>query len=246
MKTTGLTLRTGLALLFGAVLIAATAGPSMADPAEDQRIKDRVKNRLEGQVSLSIEGLEIEVVNGEVVISGSVGSIGEIDTVRRIVNGVSDVRYVRTNLSVRASGRSQADIEQEVRKVLDRRQRFRALEVRASGGEVTLTGQVDRAIDQYDAEVIVASVSGVTKVVNQIEILRGQDTPEEILARVESILRNPLTFGVVRDLSVSLDDGIVTLQGVAASDKDRLEAQRLTLSVPGVGGVNNQIVVTGS
>ena len=246
MRKTGLTGRAGLALLIGAGILLMTATSVPADDAADQRIRQRVLNRLEGQVSLNIDGLDVRVVDGHVTISGSVGSVGEIAAVNRIVGGVSDVRSVRNELAVRQSARSQADLEQEARRELDLRPRFRTLEARASGGVVTLTGQVDRAIDLVDAEAIVGGIDGVTEVVNQIEILRGPESPEEILTRVESILRNPLTFGVIRDLSVGIQDGIVTLQGAAVSARDRLEAERLTLSVPGVGGVNNQIVVVGA
>lgn len=247
MRIMGVVSRMSLALLTAAALTAISATAASADAAADQRIRQRVQNRLEGQVSLNIESLAIRVDNGTVTISGSVASVGEIARVNRIVVGVSDVRSVNNELTVRRTARSQADIEQEVRKTLDRRRRFReSIVARASGGVLTLSGQVERAIDKVDAEAIAGSVAGVTGVVNNIEILIGPDSPEDILERVVSILRNPLTFGVIRELSVGIQDGIVTLRGGAVSAEDRLEAERLTLTVPGVGAVKNQIVVLDS
>lgn len=240
--------RVRLIALMATCVLAIPAAPARADAAADERIRARVVNRLEGQVSLSIEDIDIHVANGVVRISGTVGSLGQIRTVDRIVGGVTDVRLVITDLTVRHSGRSQADIEQEVRDALTRRMRFRAspIELSVSAGVVTLRGTVPRAIDAVDAEAIAASASGVTGVVNEIMVQgEGPVPPVEVQKRVESILRNPLTFGVVRELLVSVENGIVTLNGWTERGQDRLEAERLALTVPGVLGVNNQIVVLG-
>jgi osmotically-inducible protein OsmY len=240
--------RCGRLALIAVCVLAVQAAPARADAASDERTRARVVNRLEGQVSLSIEHMGIIVANGVVRISGTVGSLGEIKIVDRIVGGMTDVRLLINELTVRQSGRSQADIEQEVRDALTRRMRFRAspIEIGVSGGIVTLRGKVPRAIDEVDAEAIAADVPGVTGVVNEITIQsEGSVSPVEVQKRVESILRNPLTFGVVRELLVGVQNGIVTLNGWTERDQDRLEAERLALTVPGVLGVNNQIVVLG-
>jgi osmotically-inducible protein OsmY len=84
-------------------------------------------------------------------------------------------------------------------------------------------------------------------VINNLQIVtHGQIPPEAIRERILSILRNPLTFGVIRNLEVTLEEGMVVLRGVAQREADRTQAERLTLGVTGVTGVKNLITVAGT
>ena len=59
-------------------------------------------------------------------------------------------------------------------------------------------------------------------------------------ARVQAALAaDPNLFA--RDITVSVDNGVVNLSGMAWSDDDIQTAGRLAASVPGVKGVNNQV-----
>jgi len=226
-------------------------GPQAARPdaASDDLVKQRITTRLAGQVTLHLELLQLDVADGVAQLSGTAASIGEVQTLSRIVGGVVGVNTVINNVTVRPSARSADDLGQEIRRKLDRRPRFQAspISVEVMGGDVTLAGKVDRGLDRLDAEMIAASVAGVARIINRIEVIgSGSTPPEEIRKRVLSILTNPLTFGVIRGLQVTVAGGTVTLSGTAPREPDREEAERLALGVPGVAQVVNQITVLGS
>ena len=74
----------------------------------------------------------------------------------------------------------------------------------------------------------------------------GNAPPEEIRKRVVSILTNPLTFGLIRGLEVSVEAGTVTLRGTVQRQAESEEAERLALGVPGVVQIDNQLTILGS
>jgi osmotically-inducible protein OsmY len=233
-------------LVLLAVCLPAGIGLLHADAASDERIKQRIKNKLSGQVSLHLESLELDVRDGAVRLAGSVASVGERAIIERLVGGLSGVTGITNDLSVRPTGRSEQAIADEVRRLLERRVRFKKspIDVTASGSDVTLDGTIERAIDRLDAEVIAGGVTGVTRVINNLQVVpSGQTSPQTIRERILSALGNPLTFGVIRDLEVVVDGGAVELRGVAVRDADRTQAERLALGVNGVISVKNLITV---
>jgi len=237
-------------VVMGAVLaliaLAIGAGPARADSDADRRVKMRIEGRLVGQVNLHFERLGIAVNGGVVTLTGSVASIGERRDAERIVGSVFGVTGVVNDLGIRPSHESSEAILHEVQRRLERRPRFQSNAVQASiaGTVITLTGEVQRGLDRSDAADIAASVAGVTRVDNDIRVLgAGSVPPETIRDDVRSVLLNPLTFGVVRDLEVTVSGSVVTLRGEVSREADRRTAERLALTVTGVTEVMNEIVV---
>jgi osmotically-inducible protein OsmY len=218
-----------------------------ADEELDERIRLRITTRMAGQVTLNLQEFDVQVFNGVATLIGSVASVGERRHVERLVKGVVGVEDVRNNLIIRPAQRGELGIQSDISVLLERRTKFREKPIEASvtGTEVTLTGETDRALDSLDAENLAAGVAGVTRVINRIQLVGPASSNPDVAERVRSILVNPLTFGVVRDLSVEVKDGIVTLSGMVEREGDWDDAARLALSVPGVTAVNNQLVIVG-
>ena len=218
-----------------------------ADEELDERIKLRITTRMAGQVTLNLQEFDVQVFNAVATLSGSVASVGEKRHVERLVKGGVGVEDVRNNLIIRPAQRGELGIQSDVSVLLERRTKFRdkPIEASVSGTEVTLTGETDRALDSLDAENLAAGVAGVTRVINRIKVVGPAASNPDVADRVLSILVNPLTFGVVRDLAIEVKDGVVTLSGAVEREADRDDAARLALSVPGVTAVNNQLVVLG-
>jgi osmotically-inducible protein OsmY len=232
--------------LLVAGLFLTCASLCRADAEQDRRLEERLRMRFTGQVALHVESLGIEVQEGVVHLSGTVGSLGEKVRAERLPGAIVGVQEVVSDLVIRKTDRSELAIAQEVQQLLARPTRFRKppLQVTVVGTEVTLGGLVDRALDRIDAEEIAQEALGVTRVHNNIQIRNESSlTNESLRTRVLGILTNPLTFGVVRHLEVTVDQGMVTLEGRVSLEPERREAERLTLSVPGVMGVVNQIKV---
>lgn len=241
--------RRGLATpLATAVAVAMCMGIARADTATDDRIKQRILSKLTGQVSIHLEGFDVQVTEGVVRLRGSAGSLGEVKKVERIVGSIPDVAGIASELIVRPSPVSDAEIAGRVKYALDRRPRFKAaqLQVSSAGGQVTLDGTVERALDRLEAGEFAAEVEGVSQVINNLRIRsEGTISPEQVRSRVLSVLTNPLTFGVVRNLEVEVEGSTVTLYGAVSRPSDLTHAERLCLGVPGVGSVRNLIEVMG-
>lgn len=220
-----------------------------ADAANDARIREQLQSRLSGLVSIHAERLEVTVTDGVVRIAGSVASVGEKMSVGRIAGSVAGASSVTNDLTVRALDRPEAVVRQEVTGLLKNRPKFRDADIRVSvsGSEVTLSGKVKHASDKAEAEDIAGAAMGVSRVVNSLEVDNAVPiTDEMIRSNVGSALRNPVTFGVVRDLEIEVEDGMVTLRGTVVRDSDRQQAERLALGVDGVVSVENLIDVEGS
>jgi hyperosmotically inducible protein len=115
-------------------------------------------------------------------------------------------------------------------------------------GTVTLLGQVTRPTLKSDAENVVKDVEGVTKVVNQIQVLPLSSTDDRIrIAEYRAIFGQPgldrYAMQAVPPIHIIVDNGKVTLEGVVANqgDKDRAGIQANT--VPGVFSVTNNLRV---
>jgi osmotically-inducible protein OsmY len=243
---------TGRALWGGAwttvALVAALAAPAVAAPSSqdewDRQLQEKIEKRLLGQVELHPRNLQIEVREAEVRLSGTVASLEEKRKVERLVWGFVEVRAVENLVQVRPSGRPDMALRQEILDLLDRYTALRrpAVDAQVQEGRAILTGMVEEDIDRVQAEVQAASVSGVTQIDDQIVVAgRPEAPPSSTAALVTSLLANPITFGAVRDLRVEGDGGTITLYGHVASEGQRLEAERLAMSVPGVERVINRI-----
>jgi BON domain-containing protein len=123
---------------------------------------------------------------------------------------------------------------------------FDNLEFTVNGGEVTLEGQVVRPIIKDDAEAVVKKLAGVTRVVNNIEVLPPSPMDSEIRrAEYRAIFSdetlNRYSMGSVPSIHIIVDNGHVTLTGIVDREADRSLANLRANSVPGVFSVTNDL-----
>ncbi len=119
-----------------------------------------------------------------------------------------------------------------------------------NGGNVTLYGQVVRPSTRSDAERSVRKIAGVTRVVNNIEVLPLSPFDDRIRAATfRSIARMGGLYrylqGVNPSLHIVVDRGHVTLEGVVSHSGDRNLAYMAANRVPGVFSVQNNLRVEG-
>ena len=114
------------------------------------------------------------------------------------------------------------------------------------GGTATLYGQVVRPTTRSDAERRVARIKGVSRVVNQIEVLPLSSFDDSIRRRAyrqifgtASLYR--YAMGVNPSLHIVVNRGHVTLEGVVSNEGDRRLARIAALQVPGVFSVTNNL-----
>jgi hyperosmotically inducible periplasmic protein len=125
---------------------------------------------------------------------------------------------------------------------------FDNLEYKINGSEVTLLGQVTQPTVKLDAENAVKGIEGVTKVINNIEVLPVSPMDDQIRrAEFRAIYSEPAlqryAFGPVPPIHIIVKRGHVTLEGVVNNQGDKNLVSIRANSVPGVFSVTNNLRV---
>lgn len=125
---------------------------------------------------------------------------------------------------------------------------FDNLAYQVENGTVTLSGQVRRPTLKSDAGNVVRSIPGVTKVVNNIEVLPLSPMDDHIrLAEFRAIYGFPslnrYALSAVPSIHIIVSRGHVTLAGVVDNQTDKNVAFMEANSVPGVFSVTNNLKV---
>jgi hyperosmotically inducible protein len=125
---------------------------------------------------------------------------------------------------------------------------FDNLQYRINRSEVILEGQVVTDVTKSDAEAAVKNIEGVTRVVNNIQVLPVSPFDDQIRrAEYQAIYSQPqlarYAMGVVPQIHIIVNRGHVTLEGIVANDADRDLAGLSANRVPGVFSVTNNLRV---
>lgn len=128
---------------------------------------------------------------------------------------------------------------------------FDNLAYRVEGDTVVLEGQVVRPTLKSDAEAAVKSVSGVEKVVNNIEVLPPSPMDDQIRrAEYRAIYSEPSLskygWSAVPTIHIVVKGGHVTLVGVVDNEGDKNLAGLRANQVPNVFSVTNDLRVGSS
>lgn len=125
---------------------------------------------------------------------------------------------------------------------------FDNLSYTVDGSVVTLKGQVRNGNIKDEAQSAVKGIPGVTKVVNQIEILPASPMDGQLrMALYRAIYGEPelerYAEGILRNIHIIVDQGHVTLEGSVDNETDRNLAYLRANGVPGVFSVTNNLQV---
>ena len=125
---------------------------------------------------------------------------------------------------------------------------FDNLEYQVNGTEVTLSGQVisEHATTKDDAGKFVKSIPGVTKVVNNIEVLPPSPFDNQIRrAEYRTVFSHAdlgrYTMGAIPQVHIIVKNGHVSLEGVVMNQMDKNIAGIVANTVPGVFSVENNL-----
>jgi hyperosmotically inducible periplasmic protein len=123
---------------------------------------------------------------------------------------------------------------------------FDDISFRVAGGTVTLSGEVTQPVLKSDAGNVVKHVEGVTRVVNNIEVLPLSPMDDQIRMAVAGAIYGygPLQrygMGTQPPIRILVKNGNVTLAGVVDNTTDRNLAYIRANGVPGVFSVTNRL-----
>lgn len=223
----------------------------------DPAIKADVRGALRWDVLVDAGRVEVDVMQGRVVLSGTVGSAAEKD--QAVMNAwVAGVQAVDAqDLKVRDWARdeqqrrrefvvkSDAEVRGAVEDALfyDPRVSPYEISVTAEGGFVTLGGSVDNLKAKRAAQRDALNTVGVHGVTNRIRI-RSESAPnsETVAAEVRSALQRDSVVDRY-EIIVNVIDGTVTLDGTVDTYFEKAQAEEVASRVRGVGRIENHLQV---
>ena len=144
-------------------------------PAPDQRSDEDIAlsilNLLRWHTSIPMDAVKVKVEKGYVTLTGEVDWQYQKDLAGEDVHHIRGVRGVTNAIIIKPRVKPQ-DIEERIKAALHRNAQIEAsnIHVVASGGTVTLTGNVKSWHERQVAETAAWSAPGVTRVLDQITL----------------------------------------------------------------------------
>lgn len=223
----------------------------------DHEIKADVEEKLKWDTLVDHELIDVKVDDGEVTLTGTVGSSAEkqIAAADAWVTGTEHVDATDLTVAYWARDeklrkekyvtRSDKEIREAVESAMLYDPRVASFEItpEVHYGHVTLRGTVDHVQAKRAAEQDARNTVGVFRVYNRIKV-RATDEIEDaqIAAKVRDALRRD-PYVEKYEIDVSVDYGVVTLDGEVDSYFEKSQADTVASSVEGVIVVDNDLAV---
>ena len=153
------------------------------------------------------------------------------------------VRAVANDIAVRLKlPRTDAEIARDAAFALNLRDSVpRTVKAAVHNGRITLSGAVDWMFQKMQAEKLVHHIPGVVGVLNHIEVM-PKAAGRDIQKRIVHALHRSADVNA-KQIEVKVDGNVVTLTGTVGSWLQRESAERAAGSAPGVGHVDNRIMI---
>jgi len=228
------------------------------DSRPDAEIKQDIAEAMRWDVLVDHALIDVVVKNGNVQLSGTVGSLAE--KMRAIGDAyVANVKSVDAqDLEVRLWARdpqlrgdkyqdvSDSDIRKAVNDALLYDPRVASFEITPEviGGVVTLRGLVDNLKAKRAAEQTTNNTVGVLRVVNRLKVRPLQPYSDSNLESIieRAFVRDPIVESF--QITVDVRNGVVDLYGSVGTVFEKDQAEDIASRVNGVITVNNYIVVS--
>ena len=116
------------------------------------------------------------------------------------------------------------------------------INVRSDAGIVSLTGTVRNLAERNYAGMIARKIQGVRGVVNRVDVFTVKRPDEDLASEIRQRISrsNPLRL---REITLTVKEGIVTLAGTVESYGQKAEAELVATEVHGVRGVTNNLAI---
>ena len=213
------------------------------EKGSNKELREAVLRQLEWSPEIASEDIGVSAKEGAVTLSGFVHSYAEKVAAEKAAKGVYGVLAVANDIEVRPGTRTDPEIARDIVQALrlDATVPDERLKVSVQNGFVTLDGTTDWHYQRDAAQSCARKVSGVRGLLNKIEVNPRVSTVE-VKAKIEAALRRSAEVDA-RRITVSAQDGAVTLHGNVRSWFEREEAERAAWAAPGVSRVIDNIAV---
>lgn len=209
----------------------------------DVHLRDAVVRQLDWDPEVDASGIGVAVKDGVVTLTGMVDSCLGKTSAERVVQRVRGVRAVANDLVVRVkSACTDTDLARDAADALRLRAGLRnRVQAAVQNGQVTLTGTVAWLFEKRQAEDAVRSIRGVLGVLNHIAVKQSAAV-HDLQRRIVAALHRNADVDA-HQVSVTVEDDRVTLDGCVSSWMQREAAEHAASSAPGITSVANRIAI---
>ncbi|MFA7372851.1 MAG: BON domain-containing protein [bacterium] len=138
----------------------------------DRELENASREAISQEAGLDLKDVEVEVVEGNVILRGEVQSIGDVRTAEEVVERIKGARDAISELDVRDIGYDdQINLTVEQNIISDRELSRLNVTAYTEGGIVFLNGAVNTIEQRERAERLTAQVEGVREVRNRLAVL---------------------------------------------------------------------------
>ena len=212
----------------------------------DLDLRDLVLEELEFKPDINAASIGVTVQNGVVTLSGHVNSYAQKVSAERTVKAMKGVRGLAEEIEVRLNkleGTADDTIASRALNIIawSSDANVEGIQVTVQKGTVTLEGQLDW---QYQNEVIEQAIwrlSGVVGVHNRITLKARADVVD-IKRHIEDALKRSAEIEA-EGIRVTVDGGVVKLEGKVHLLREREVVERAAWSVPGVSKVEDYLLI---
>jgi osmotically-inducible protein OsmY len=217
------------------------------------RIREEIKELLSSEERISSRGINLKVSDGIVFLDGNVPDKNAKYIAGQIIKGVKGVKDVHNAIVVSIPEQNDvpADdiIKESILKLVNEHFTGKAadLDIKVSGGEVTLKGCVSAHNEKSDMDELVSGIKGVRSVSNELSIAgASEEDPldKDIAGRVENLFDKSYSLDAGK-ITVNAKQGIVTISGEVPARFQYDRAEETARSADGVVSVINELDITG-
>ena len=209
----------------------------------DKQLREAVLRQLEWAPEIASQDISVGAKEGAVTLTGFVHSYAEKVAAEKAAKSVYGVKVVANDIEVKPMTRTDPEIARDILEVmkLDLRVPDDRIKAGIQNGFVTLEGNVEWHYQRVAAESCARKVNGVRGVINTIEV-KPKVSTTEVKTKIEDALRRSAEVDA-RRITVSAQDGAVTLYGNVRSWFEKEAAEHAAWAAPGVSRVIDHIAV---
>ncbi len=215
----------------------------------DRQIRDEVEAELDWDPSFDSRQVGVAVKDGIVTLSGHVNAFPDRWAAQKAAQSVADVKAIANEIQVMLPfdvKRSDTEIAEAALNAIKSNESIPAahLKLTVREGWLTVEGHVNWRYQSNAVDTAVRAVYGVKGVDNLIAIkpLAANVSASSVKTKIESAFQRH-AHRDAKKIRVTVDDGVVTLEGEVPSWQEREDAQSAAWAAPGISRVDDRLVV---
>jgi osmotically-inducible protein OsmY len=215
----------------------------------DRQIRDEVEAELDWDPSFDSRQVGVAVKDGIVTLSGHVNAFPDRWAAQKAAQSVADVKAIANEIQVMLPfdvKRSDTEIAEAALNAIKSNESIPAahLKLTVREGWLTVEGHVNWRYQSNAVDTAVRAVYGVKGVDNLIVInpLAVNVSAASVKTKIESAFQRH-AHRDAKKIRVTVDDGVVTLEGEVPNWQEREDAQSAAWAAPGISRVDDRLIV---